>query len=317
MTDLIRGLYNILPRQKGGVVTIGNFDGVHLGHKALIDMVKERAKSLHVHSTVITFEPQPMEYFARPKIPLFRKGDGVARLTRWREKFCALAGTGIDQVLVLRFNRKLAELRAEEFIKKVLVDDLAIEHIIVGDDFRFGRKREGDFQFLEQAGERYGFTVEKMPSVLIDGERVSSTRIREALDKGELKEAEHLLGRPYTMMGRVAHGDKLGRKLGFPTANIYLHRQVTPVQGIYVVRMHGIDKEALPGVANVGIRPTIGGTRVLLEVFLFDFDRDIYGQHVTVEFCKKLRDEEHYASLELLTAAIATDVKNARLYFEL
>jgi len=234
MTELIRGLYNIKPTHKSGVVTIGNFDGVHLGHKSLIENVKMRSKALLAPATVITFEPQPLEYFNHEK--------GVARLTRWREKFYALADTGIDNVLVLRFNRKLADLRAEAFIKRILVDDLAIEHIIVGDDFRFGKKREGDFHFLQQAGERYGFTVENMPSVNIEGERVSSTRIRQALAAGNHELAERLLGRPYSMMGRVVHGDKLGRQLGFPTANIYLHRPVTPVQGIYVVRMHGIEK---------------------------------------------------------------------------
>ncbi len=320
MTQLIRGLYNIDPFYKGGVVTIGNFDGIHKGHKALIEKVKERAQALHTHSVLITFEPQPMEYFATlRKLPLLKKNPRetieTARLTRWREKFQALKETGIDYVMVLRFDKNLAHLRANEFIQKVLVDGLAIEHIIVGDDFHFGYKREGDFEFLTKAGEIQGFSVENMASVMIDGERVSSTRIRQALADDNHQLVERLLGRPYTMMGRVVHGDKLGRQLGFPTANIFLHRAVTPVQGIYVVRMHGIEKEGLPGVANVGIRPTIGGTRTLLEVYLFNFDSDIYNRHVTVEFCKKLRDEEHYANLDLLKEAIAQDVVQAKGYF--
>ena len=293
-TELIRDLYNIKPKHKGGVVTIGNFDGVHVGHKVLIEKLKERARALHAPSIVMTFEPQPLEYFAGEK--------GVARLTRWREKYSALAQTGVDYVLVLRFNEKLAALSAEDFIKQVLVDKLAIEHVLVGDDFHFGHNREGDFQFLEVAGKDLGFTVENSHSVMVDGERVSSTRIRRALAEGH-HELTHLLGHPYTMMGRVVHGDKLGRILGFPTANIHLHRHVTPVQGIYIVRVYGIEKHGLPGVANVGIRPTIGGTRSLLEVYLFDFDHDIYGQYVTVEFCKKLRDEERFENLDLLKEA--------------
>lgn len=307
MTQLIRGLYNISPELKGGVVTIGNFDGVHYGHKCLIEKVKERARALHTHSIVITFEPQPMEYFAHGK---------VERLTRWREKFYELANTGIDFILVLRFNKKLASLTAEEFIKEVLVEGLAVEHVIVGDDFRFGYNREGDFHFLRKIGEDQGFTVESMPSVLLKGERVSSTRIRQALAEGNHDLTEILLGRAYRMMGRVVHGDKLGRQLGFPTANIYLHRVATPVRGIYIVRMHGLENHGLPGVANVGIRPTVGGTRSLLEVYIFNFDRDIYGQQVSVEFCQKIRPEEHYANLDLLKEAIAKDAAQAYDYFE-
>lgn len=306
VTEFIRGLYNIKPNHHGGVVTIGNFDGVHLGHQALIERVKERSARLHAPALAITFEPQPAEFFKEKK---------VARLTRCREKFENLAATGIETILFLRFNQQLANLSAADFIKKVLVDGLAIEHIIVGDDFRFGRKREGDFAYLQLAGEQYGFTVESMPSVLVDNQRVSSTWVRQALEKGNLSQAQSLLNRAYFMVGRVVHGDKLGRQLGFPTANIYLHREVTPVQGIYVVRMHGIDKHPLPGVANIGIRPTVGGTRSLLEVYLFDFDRDIYGQTVQVEFCKKLRNEERYSNLDLLKKAIGKDVIKARQYF--
>lgn len=308
MTELIRGLHNIKQQHKGAVVTIGNFDGVHLGHKSLIEKVKERAKALKAPAVLMTFEPQPLEFFEGKR--------GVARLTRWREKYEALAETGIDYVFVLHFDQPFANLRAEEFIKKVLLDGLAVKEVIVGDDFHFGKNREGNFAFLQNAGKRYGFEVESMPSILFEGERVSSTRVRQALANDDHALANRLLGRPYSMLGRVVHGDKLGRQLGFPTANIYLHRPVTPVQGIYIVRMHGIDKQALPGVANVGIRPTIGGTRSLLEVYLFNFNRDIYGRHVSVEFCKKLRAEERYPNLELLKEAIAKDAMQAEKYFK-
>ncbi|MHB1948253.1 MAG: bifunctional riboflavin kinase/FAD synthetase [Gammaproteobacteria bacterium] len=307
MTQLIRGLYNIAPRHTGGVITIGNFDGVHRGHQALIEKIKDDAKAVEGPSIVMTFEPQPIEFFSDKT---------VARLTRWQEKYCELAQTGVDYVLVIRFDHDFSKLSAQEFIKKILVDALAVKKIIVGDDFRFGHQREGDFHYLQISGKEWGFEVESMPSMLVDGERISSTRIRKALAEDNQALAERLLGHPYQMMGRVVHGDKLGRQLGFPTANIFLHRAVTPVQGIYIVRMHGIGNEPLPGVANVGIRPTVGGTRSLLEVYLFNFNTDIYGRHVRVEFCKKLRAEERYANLDLLKEAIAKDAAQARNYFE-
>lgn len=304
MTQLIRGLQHITPFHKQGVVTIGNFDGVHRGHQALINKVKSRAKALHVPSILITFEPLPVEYL-QPKI-------AVGRLTRFREKFSALKATGIDYVLVLPFNKTLASLTADAFVKTVLVDGLQIEHLIVGDDFRFGYKRMGDVGLLQQAGLQYGFTVESMTSFKIEDQRVSSTLVREALAQGEQKRAALLLGRPYTMMGRVVHGNKLGRQLGFPTANIELHRKTSPIRGVYAVRMSGVSETALPGAANIGTRPAVNGTRILLEVHLFDFDRDIYGRHVTVEFYQKLRDEAHYENQDLLKQAIADDVSEAK-----
>jgi len=307
VTQLIRGLYNIVPRHTGGVITIGNFDGVHRGHQALIERIKAQAKALNGPSIVMTFEPQPIEFFS---------DKSVARLTRWQEKYCALAQTGVDYVFVIRFDHNFSRLSAQEFIKNVLIDGLAVKKIIIGDDFHFGHQREGDFHYLQTAGKEWGFEVESMPSMIAEGERISSTRIRQALAEDNQALAEVLLGHPYQMMGRVVHGDKLGRQLGFPTANIFLHRAVTPVQGIYIVRMHGIGNEPLPGVANVGIRPTVGGTRSLLEVYLFNFNTDIYGRHVRVEFCKKLRAEERYTNLDLLKEAIAKDAAQARNYFE-
>jgi riboflavin kinase/FMN adenylyltransferase len=309
-TELIRGLYNISPQHQGCVVTIGNFDGVHRGHQALLARVKERAKQLQVPSLVMTFEPQPAEFFAKdkPKVP---------RLTRFREKFRALARSGVDKVLVLPFNQWVADLSAEQFVEQVLYQGCGAKDIIIGDDFRFGRARQGDFAFLKQISEQYGFGVEEMPTLMDNEERISSTRIRQALGEANHTLAERFLGRPYAMEGRVVHGDKLGRSFGFPTANIHLHREATPVQGIYTVRMHGLAAAPLPGVANVGTRPTVGGTRSLLEVYLFNFNQDIYGRYVCVEFCEKQRDEERYDNLDLLIQQMQKDADQARHYFKM
>lgn len=307
-TELIRGLYNKPFNRQGCVLTIGNFDGIHLGHQALIKRIKTSAMELGVSSMVMTFEPQPLEYFA--------KESGVPRLTRFREKFSLLSQAGVDQVCVVRFNAKMAALTAEEFIKKILCDTLHIRHLIVGKDFRFGYQRQGDVTMLRKAGALFNFTVEIMPDVIMDGERVSSTRVRKALGENNLALAEGLLGRPYSMMGKVVYGNQLGRQLGFPTANIYLHRIATPVHGIYVVGVHGLKKKTLQGVANVGVRPTIGGTRILLEVYLFNFKQMIYGKEVSIEFYKKLREEERYDNLELLKNQMKKDAKLARNYFK-
>jgi riboflavin kinase / FMN adenylyltransferase len=305
--ELIRGIYNLKPCHRGCVVTIGNFDGIHIGHQALLNKIKDKAAALQVPSMVITFEPLPKEFF-RPDNP-------VPRLTRWREKFTLLSQYGIDRVLVVHFNDKFAHVTAHDFVEKILHHGLDVKHVIIGDDFRFGYQREGSFSFLKTAGQGYGFTVEDMPSVVVNNERVSSTLVRDALVRADHDLAAKLLGRAYTMQGRVVHGHKRGRTIGFPTANIYLHRAVTPVKGVYAVRMHGMGETALPGVANVGVRPTIGGTRSLLEVHLFDFNREIYGQHVQVEFCEKLRDEKRFDSLDLLKQQIWKDAEEARHYF--
>jgi riboflavin kinase/FMN adenylyltransferase len=308
--QLIRGLSNLSQQYQGCVVTIGNFDGVHRGHQALLTNVKARALVRNVPAVVITFEPQPGEFFARGK-------SSTPRLMRWREKFHALAHCDIDAVLVLRFDEKLAALSAEQFVKNILCDGLGVQHVIVGDDFRFGQGRQGDFEFLQAAGRQHGFTTENMPSVIIAGERVSSTRVRQALQKGEHALVETLLGRPYCMEGRVVYGDKRGRTIGFPTANIYLHRNLSPVSGVYSVRMHGVSAKSLPGVANVGTRPTVDGTRSLLEVHLFDFNQDIYKRQVTVEFCEKLRHEKRFDSFDLLKEQIGLDAAQARDYFKI
>jgi riboflavin kinase / FMN adenylyltransferase len=307
-TKIIRGLYNVPDLKKGCVASIGNFDGVHLGHQELLAQVRQKANQLQLPSLVITFEPQPAEFYCQGPAT-------IARITRWREKFSALQACGLDYVLVLRFDAKLAKLSAHDFIQQILIQGLAIKHLIVGDDFRFGFQRQGDLAFLKQAGTQYGFTTDSMPSIMINSERVSSTRIRKALAVGDLQLAEQLLGRPYSMQGRVVYGDKRGRSIGFPTANIYLHRALTPLKGVYVVRMHGIGNTSLPGVANIGVRPTVDGTRSLLEVHLFDFNQDIYRLPVSIEFCKKLRDERRFENLDELKLQINLDAQQARAYF--
>lgn len=302
--ELIRGLQNIRPAHRGCVATIGNFDGVHLGHQAVIGELAEEGKDLGLPTLVMTFEPQPME--------VFRPDESPARLTRLREKLRALSRFAVDRVLCVQFNKRFASLSAEEFVKQVIVDGLDVKHLVVGDDFRYGKDRLGDLRSLKVAGDKYGFKVASMRTFSIENRRVSSTRIRDALARGNLGEAEKLLGRPYRMCGRVAHGDKIGRTLGIPTANIHLHRNVSPVQGIYVVEVHGIDSQPLPGVASVGTRPTVGGTRALLEIYLLDFDEDIYGRHLNVDFLHKIRDEKKFDSLEILKEKILEDIKNAR-----
>jgi len=305
--ELIRGLQNIRPEHHGCVATIGNFDGVHLGHQAVLGQLAEKAAELDLPTTLITFEPQPMEYFIPDKVP--------ARLTRFREKILALQRYSVDRVCCLSFNDKLAKLSAENFIEQVLVTNLGVKYLVVGDDFRFGSNRTGTFEMLVEAGTKYGFQVVSMHTFEIDAERVSSTRIRSALEKGDMASAEKLLGRRYRMSGRVAHGEKLGRELGFPTANIHLHRHASPLQGIFVVEVFGLDDEPLQGVASVGTRPTVNETKALLEVFLLDFNQDIYGRHIQVSFLKKLRDEEKFNSLDELKKQIQLDVEQAQAYF--
>jgi riboflavin kinase/FMN adenylyltransferase len=305
--ELIRGLQNIGSNHHGCVATIGNFDGVHLGHQAVLGQLAEKAAELCLPTVLITFEPQPMEYFVPDKVP--------ARLTRFREKMLALQRYSVDRVCCLSFNDKLAKLKAEDFIEQVLINKLGVKYLVVGDDFRFGLNRTGTFDTLVKAGEKYDFQVVSMHTFEIDAKRVSSTRIRHALEKGDMAGAEKLLGRRYRMSGRVAHGEKFGRELGFPTANVHLHRHASPVQGIFVVEVFGLDKEPLQGVASVGTRPTVNETKALLEVFLFDFDQDIYGEHIQVSFLKKLRDEEKFASIEKLKQQIQMDVEQAQAYF--
>ncbi len=306
---LIRSLRNLAPSARGGVVTIGNFDGVHLGHQALLRETVAKAGELGVPALVMTFEPHPFEFFNDGK-------QAVARLTRLREKFQAMAELGVDYVLIMPFNHELAGKSASDFVKDYLVDQLRAVHVVIGDDFHFGAKRQGNFDLLTELGRQYGFTTAAMPTLEIEGERVSSTRIRKVLSEGDHQLAGRLLGHPYTMQGRVRHGNQLGRQWGFPTANIFLHRALSPVMGIYTVLVHGLGERPLPGAANLGVRPTVDGTRALLEVHLLDFNQQIYGRYVEVEFCEKLRDEERYPNIELLKEQIARDVAVSREYFQ-
>ncbi len=304
--DIIRGIANLRPRHCGCVATIGNFDGVHLGHQAVLGQLAERGAELGLPTVVVTFEPQPREFFTHGETP--------PRLTRFREKLQALRRYSVQRVVVLPFNRRLADLPAADFIQRLLVEGLAVRYLVVGDDFRYGQGRAGDFALLREAGAQHGFQVAAMHSFCVDGLRVSSTRIREALAVDDLSTAEKLLGRPYRMCGRVAHGDERGRQLGFPTANIHLHRKSSPVRGVYAVEMFGLDAEPWSGVANVGARPTVGGVRSQLEVHLLDFEQNIYGRYVHVDFLHKLRDERRFASLAELTAQITHDVEAARAF---
>jgi riboflavin kinase/FMN adenylyltransferase len=257
---------------------------------------------------VVTFEPQPQEFFAPDQAP--------ARLTRMREKLMAIKDSGIHRVVVREFGPKLAGMAADEFVQELLVDGLGVRYLFIGDDFRFGKGRSGDFDTLRQAGRDQGFGVENINTYAMGEERVSSTRIRSALAGGDLELARHNLGRPYRIFGRVAHGDERGRTIGFPTANIDLHRKVSPLRGVFAVRVAGLGPEPRNGVANIGTRPTVkGDSRYLLEVHLFDFDRAIYGEHIEVEFCRKLRDEKRFDSFETLKQQIARDTRSARAFF--
>ena len=311
---LIRGLHNLRPHDRGCVATIGNFDGVHLGHRAVFQRLLARGRELSFPATVIIFEPQPMELFAPDAAP--------ARLTRLREKVKALAGCGIERVMILEFNPRLAAMEASEFVERLLIEGLGVRYLLVGDDFRFGRGRLGDYELLRRMGEAAaasgkGFAVEDLHTITHGEERISSTRIRDALGRGDLVQARHLLGRPYTMQGRVAHGDKRGRTIGFPTANIDLHRRVSPLRGVYAVIAHGLVEGPWPGVANVGTRPTVNGHGYRLEVHLFDYAREIYGTHLEVELRLKLRDERRFETFDALRRQIAMDAAAARQYLGL
>ncbi|NOY66962.1 MAG: bifunctional riboflavin kinase/FAD synthetase [Gammaproteobacteria bacterium] len=306
--ELIRGLHNLRPQHRGCVATIGNFDGVHLGHQAVLGQLAEQAEAMGLPTMVVTFEPQPQEFFA--------PAQAKPRLTRFREKYQALKRYSVDRVLCLRFDASFASMTAEDFIDQVLMQGLDVKYLVVGDDFQFGKDRQGNFELLRAAGQQLGFPVVNMHTFNIEGERVSSTRIRDALEIGDLLLAEQLLGRPYRMCGRVAHGDKRGRTIGFPTANIHLHRKTSPVQGVYAVEMFGVKGEPVAGIANVGNRPTVDGTRSLLEVHLFDFDEEIYGSYVHVNFVHKIRDEMKFDSFDVLKEQIKKDEKQAREWFD-
>ena len=290
-------------------LTIGNFDGVHLGHQAMLAELKRAAARRGLPACVLTFEPHPREFFAPDKAP--------TRLTSLREKLELLAGCGVDRVHVCRFNFGFAQIAAEDFLERIIARGLGARWVLVGDDFRFGARRAGSLVMLKQAAPRLKFEVAALASFTLDGERVSSTALREALAAGDLDRAGRLLGRGYSISGRVVRGDGLGRKLGFPTANVQIKHNRPPLMGIFAVRLHGAGPEALRGVASLGVRPTVKQQGApVLEVHALDFAGDLYRRHVRVEFLRKLRDEEKYADLAALTRQIALDAKNARAFFE-
>ena len=304
--ECIRGLYNIRPRHRGAVATIGNFDGFHRGHRRLIGSLRERASAFRAPTLVMVFEPQPQEYFqgteARP------------RLMRLSEKLRALRDAQVDYVLVLRFNARLAAVSAGAFIDDILVKTLHVQALVIGDDFRFGAGRAGDFAMLKEAGVRQGFSVEPSATFTEGGHRVSSTRLRAVLSEGALDEARRLLGGPFRYRGRVIRGDARGRLLGFPTANL-LMPDPAPLAGVFAVTAEGPDGRCYQGIANVGRRPTVGGLHVLLEVHLLDFAGDLYGKPLSVSFLKHLREERKFSSLEALQAQITADRMSARAFF--
>jgi riboflavin kinase/FMN adenylyltransferase len=302
-----------LPAAAAGptAITIGNFDGVHLGHQAMLSELVGAAQRLGTPACVVTFEPHPREFFAPDRAP--------TRLTSLREKLELLASFKVDRIHLCRFNYAFAQIAAEDFIERILVRGFGTRWLLVGDDFRFGARRGGDSVMLKQAAPRYGFEVAAMPSLMLDGERVSSTAVRGALGAGDLLRAHRLLGRPYSISGRVVRGDGLGRKLGFPTANVQMKHNRPPLTGICAVEVDGVDGvggRRLRGVASLGLRPTVKqqGTPVL-EVHLFDHSAEIYGRHVRVAFLHKFRDEEKYSDLAALTRQIALDVESAKDWF--
>ncbi|MGH1463060.1 MAG: bifunctional riboflavin kinase/FAD synthetase [Neptuniibacter sp.] len=305
--ELIRGLHNLREKHRGCVATIGNFDGVHLGHCKVLEQVKEKADELDLPAVVITFEPQPREFFGG--------ADAPPRLTRFSEKYRLLQAQKIDRHLCLTFNDRLRSMTADQFVEELLLRGLAVKHFVVGDDFRFGCDRSGDYAMLREAGEKYGFTVVNTHTYQMGGERISSSRVRKVLEKNKLKEAQTLLGRPYTVAGRVMHGQKLGRQLGVPTANVRMHRFSCPLRGVYAVEATGEGIGKLQGVCNVGLRPTVGGQQPVLEVHLFDFDQEIYGQLLTVEFKQFIRDERKFDGIEMLKKQIFKDIDEARAFF--
>ena len=303
---LVRHLHDLpfSSLERGSVVTVGAYDGIHLGHQKLLDRVAETASDEGLCTAVMSFEPTPKEFFQADRPP--------ARLMRFREKFEALDALGIDCFFCPRFSASMRNISAADFIRRILVHGLNARHVVIGDDFRFARRREGGLDELKRAGRALGFEVERLGSVYVDDIRVSSTAVREACEAGEMREVERLLGRPYRMSGRIVRGQRVGRQLGYPTANVDLRRRQSPVMGIFAVRVHGVAEGPVDGVASVGSRPTFNGTKPLLEVHLFDFDRDIYGRYIHVDFVARLRSQVRYDNVADLVAQMHLDADNAR-----
>jgi len=283
---------------------VGNYDGVHLGHQQMIGVLKARAAQLRSAATVLVFEPSSKEFIDPDGAP--------PRLTRWREKFLALAAQGVERLVTLRFDERMRAMTPRSFVDELIVERLGTRHLVVGDDFRYGSNAGGTIESLRAAGQEHGFGVEQIAPFCFDGVRVSSTAVRERLELADYPGAARLLGRPYRMIGRVVHGRRLGRALGFPTANLRLMRRRPPVWGISAVWVHGIDSRPLPGVASLGTRPTVDGVEPLLEAHVFDFSGDLYGRAIEVEFVAKLRDEVKFESLDAMMVQMKIDGARAR-----
>lgn len=309
---VFRGLPNAESRAPCAL-TIGNFDGVHRGHQALLARLREAADLRNLETAVMTFEPHPREYFAQRAGDLSRAPTRIASL---RDKLQSLANAGVDRVIVEHFNAHFAALSPDEFVSRVLVEGLHVKWLIVGEDFCYGSRRAGNMATLMEAGRRHGFEVEALPTVNNDGSRISSSAIRAALAAADFDHARQLLGHGYTVSGHVIHGQKLGRTLGFPTLNLRIAHRRPALSGIFVVQVHGLAPQPLPAVASLGVRPTVDDSgRVLLETHLFDYKEQCYGKLIRVEFLAKLRDEEKYDGLAALTAAIRNDEEQARAWF--
>jgi len=302
--ELLRGIHNIKTSHQGCVLSIGNFDGVHLGHKVVLARLLHEARRLQVAATVLVFEPQPAELFAGENAP--------ARLSRLRDKFVQLDKLGLDRLLCVPFTHKFANLSAQDFIEELLIKKLNVKFLVIGDDFHFGYQRQGDFELLKQAGEKYGFEVVDTQSLMQKEHRISSSRVRDALAAGEMQQAALMLGRKYSITGRVVHGQKLGRTIGVPTANVLLKRRVSPVSGVFVVSVLGIAGKVYQGVANIGQRPTVQGVRQQLEVHIFDFNADLYGVQLEVVLEEKIREELRFNSFAELKVQIYKDIKQSK-----
>ncbi len=306
--ELIRGLHNLRPQHRGCVATIGAFDGVHLGHQAVIRHLLDKSAQLNLPSVIIVFEPLPREYFSPLQAP--------ARIMSFREKCLALRALGVDRLLRIRFDEQLRSMSAQQFVDEVFVAGLGVRYVVLGDDFRFGSDRQGDYDFIRQQGLRYGYEAGPTPTEELDGERVSSTRIREALENARFEEAQRLLGRPYSISGKVIYGRQLGQTIGTPTANLELCRLRAPLSGVYAVQVNGPGLDGVPGVANVGVRPTVNDSiKANLEVHLLDREVELYGLHIEVTFRQKLREEKKFASVDELKENIARDIDNTRAWF--
>ena len=307
--EFIRGIHNLRPQHRGCVLTIGAYDGFHCGHQKVLEHLQRSAAGYRLPTVLLTLEPLPREFFAIAQAP--------PRLMSLRDKICTADQLGIDRMLCIRFNTEISKISAVDFIREIFVDRLAVKHVTVGDDVRFGHAQRGDFDLLKKMGNQYQFTVSQAPTVQLMGSRVSSSRIREALIKSDFGLAQKLLNKSYAISGRVCLGRKFGRTLGFPTANIPIHRQRLAVAGVYVVTVAGIEAQPLPAVANIGTRPTVQDRgKLLMEVHILDFDRDIYGQRLKVSFCHRLRSERRFDSSAELKKNIDRDVRLAREWFQ-